>query len=106
MKDFDVHEKVEIVKSMLISIAKFDGKVTEEESRLIDRIASDVNEYFELLSRINSKGEPSSLDRAELFKKKLNIISKAVKSIREDMRVTPDEKELFKAIQELLPELP
>lgn len=106
MKDFDVNEKVEIVRQMLIGVAKFDGNVTDEEMRLIDRIAVDVNAYFQKLAEINAKSEPSKYDRADLFKLKLNIISKAVKSIREDMRVTPDEKELFQAIQELLPGLP
>ncbi|MCY3414612.1 MAG: hypothetical protein INQ03_23385 [Candidatus Heimdallarchaeota archaeon] len=106
MDNFDSSQKVDIIKAYLISIAKFDGKVTEEEQRLINKVAADINEYFELLANIQQKSEISSLDRANLFKARLNVISTAVKTIREDFRATKDEKELFKAIQDFLPELP
>ena len=105
--EFDVDMKVAMVRDMLIGVAKFDGKITEEEERLIDAICVPINDYFELYAKVTSKADgPSSMDRANLFKKRLDIIAKSVKSIREDLQVTDDERELFSAVQQLLPELP
>ena len=107
LMSFDVEMKLNLVRDMLIGVAKFDGQITEEEARLIDAICVPINDYFETFARLSSQpGGASSLDRAELFRKRLSIISKSVKTIREDLKVTADEKELFNAIQRLLPELP
>ena len=104
MPDFNIEDKISIVKDMLYGIAKFHGDVTPEEERIIETIAGDIHTYFELIASVLSKPKgPSSADRAKVFTSRLDIIKKTVNDIRADMKVTTDEKELFKAIQELLP---
>ena len=100
------HTKV-VIRDMLIGIAKFDGNITAEEARLIETVAADIHKYFELVANVTGKEEgPTSLDRAELFKARLDIIKKAVITIKADLKVTTDEMELFNAIQQILPDLP
>ena len=107
MESLDPDAKVAVIKDMLIGIAKFDGNITTEEARLIDTVAADIHKYFELVANVAAKEEgPSSLDRAELFKARLEIIKKAVITIKADLKVTTDEMELFNAIQQILLDLP
>lgn len=104
MSDFNIDDKIAIVKDMLYGIAKFHGDVTPEEERIIETIAGDIHVYFELISTVLSKPEgPTSADRAKVFTTRLDIIKKTVNAIRSDMKATTDEKELFRSIQEMLP---
>lgn len=103
---FNRKETYQHISNELLAIAVEDDVISDQESSFIIEVMKEIDHYLALLEKALVDNHISPTEKVSLFKARLDIISRAVKIIKEDATVTMDEKKLFQTLQNIIPQLP
>ncbi|MHA2252886.1 MAG: hypothetical protein ACXAD7_21160 [Candidatus Kariarchaeaceae archaeon] len=89
----------------LIQVAKEDGIVDESESNFIAALNVEIKRYRNEFQNAIEDGEIDSTEHANLFVARLAILKKAMDTVREDFKITNEERRLLDELNLKLDEL-
>ncbi|MHA2248810.1 MAG: hypothetical protein ACXAD7_00545, partial [Candidatus Kariarchaeaceae archaeon] len=86
----------------LVGIALADGKITQDEYKLISNFLKDVEGYTVLLDEAMDDGVISHYEKQKLLTQRTKIYNKIQHLAKEDLVVSEDEENLIKSIKKIV----
>ena len=90
------------IKRILHDVALEDGKISEDEEKIIASVISNMEEYKDILEKALEDEKITSQEKDQLFEFRMKIVEDVYASAREDSVISDDEATLLKSICKLI----
>jgi uncharacterized tellurite resistance protein B-like protein len=91
-----------LIKMELHGLAMADGKISDEESRLIDQIVGDLHRYDTLLQEALTDGVITYEEKRLLWHDRERIVREAYNMANSDGTISKDEEDILSLLYDLL----
>jgi len=75
----------------IIKVAQDDGRITEDESKLIKKIMENAQEYEEVLTLAIEDGTIDPSEKSDLINRRATILDNAYREASDDFEISDDE---------------